>query len=83
MTDAVVVADLTRHGSRVVRQRKIRAQVIKAWRNGDTEASSRRIYVVSPASYTLWDAPGLMIASTPVILITALNVIFAGAALAL
>ena len=58
-------------------------QVIKAWQHGDTEAISKRMYVASLASYTLWIVHGLMIASTPVIIFNALNVIFAGTVLAL
>jgi MtN3 and saliva related transmembrane protein len=58
-------------------------QVIKAWRHGDTEAISKRMYVTALASYSLWIVHGLMIASTPVILFNALNVIFAGTVLAL
>ncbi len=58
-------------------------QVIKAWRQGDTEAISKRMYVTALASYSLWIVHGLMIASTPVILFNALNVIFAGNVLAL
>ncbi len=58
-------------------------QVIKAWRQGDTEAISKRMYVTALASYSLWIVHGLMIASTPVILFNVLNVIFAGIVLAL
>ena len=58
-------------------------QVIKAWRQGDTEAISKRMYVTALASYGLWIVHGLMITSTPVILFNALNVIFAGIVLAL
>jgi MtN3 and saliva related transmembrane protein len=58
-------------------------QVIKAWRHGDTEAISKRMYVTALASYSLWIVHGLMIASTPVILFNALNVVFAGTVLAL
>ena len=31
-------------------------QVIKAWREGDTEAISKRMYVVSLGAYGLWIA---------------------------
>ena len=58
-------------------------QVIKAWRNGDTEAISKRMYFASLAAYSLWIVHGLMIASTPVILFNVLNLVFAGAVLAL
>ena len=58
-------------------------QVIKAWRHGDTEAISKRMYVAALISYSLWIVHGLMIASTPVILFNVLNLIFAGAVLVL
>ena len=58
-------------------------QVIKAWRHGDTEAISMRMYVASLIAYSLWMVHGLMIASIPVILFNALNLVFAGAVLAL
>ncbi len=58
-------------------------QVIKAWRHGDTEALSKRMYVAALVSYSLWIVHGLMIASAPVILFNVLNLIFAGAVLVL
>ncbi len=58
-------------------------QVLKAWRHGDTEALSKRMYVAALMSYSLWIVHGLLIASTPVILFNALNLIFAGAILVL
>src|SRR3712207_63592 len=58
-------------------------QVIKAWREGDTEALSKRMYVASLAAYGLWIVHGLMIASTPVVLFNTLNLIFAGTVLGL
>jgi len=53
-------------------------QVLKAWREGDTEAISKRMYVASLAAYALWIVHGLMIGSLPVILFNAINVVFAG-----
>ncbi len=58
-------------------------QVIKAWRHGDTEAISKRMYVTALASYSLWIVHGLAIASVPVILFNAVNVVFAGIILVL
>jgi MtN3 and saliva related transmembrane protein len=58
-------------------------QVIKAWRDGDTEAISKRMYLVSLAAYSLWLVHGLMIASTPVVAFNALNLVFAGIILTL
>jgi MtN3 and saliva related transmembrane protein len=58
-------------------------QVFKAWREGDTEAISKRMYLASLAAYGLWIVHGLMIASTPVILFNTLNLVFAATILAL
>jgi MtN3 and saliva related transmembrane protein len=58
-------------------------QMIKAWREGDTEAISKRMYMASLIAYGLWIVHGLMIGSMPVILFNALNVVFAGIILAL
>jgi MtN3 and saliva related transmembrane protein len=58
-------------------------QVIKAWREGDTEAISKRMYVASLLAYSLWIVHGLMIASLPVVLFNGINVVFAGTILAL
>ena len=58
-------------------------QVLKAWREGDTEAISKRMYVASLIAYGLWIVHGLMIASVPVILFNGVNVVFAGIILAM
>ena len=58
-------------------------QVVKAWRDGDTEAISKRMYLISLAAYSLWLVHGLMIASTPVVAFNALNLVFAGIILTL
>ncbi|WP_207478080.1 SemiSWEET family sugar transporter [Arenibaculum pallidiluteum] len=58
-------------------------QVIKAWNDGDTEAISRRMYLVSLVAFGLWIVHGLMIASMPVVLFNGLNLLFAGIVLAL
>ncbi|WP_457094451.1 SemiSWEET family sugar transporter [Microvirga sp. P5_D2] len=53
-------------------------QVLKAWREGDTKAISKRMYVASLIAYGLWIVHGLMITSVPVILFNGVNVVFAG-----
>jgi MtN3 and saliva related transmembrane protein len=58
-------------------------QVLKAWRERDTEAISKRMYVASLIAYGLWIVHGLMITSVPVILFNAVNVVFAGLILAM
>jgi MtN3 and saliva related transmembrane protein len=58
-------------------------QVLKAWREGDTAAISKRMYVASLIACGLWIVHGLMITSVPVILFNGVNVVFAGIILAL
>jgi MtN3 and saliva related transmembrane protein len=58
-------------------------QVIKAWREGDTEAISKRMYLASLSAYGLWIVHGLMIDSLPIMLFNGLNVLFSGIILAL
>jgi MtN3 and saliva related transmembrane protein len=58
-------------------------QVLKAWREGDTGAISKRMYMASLIAYGLWIVHGLMIASIPVILFNGVNVVFAGLVLAM
>jgi MtN3 and saliva related transmembrane protein len=58
-------------------------QVLKAWREGDTEAISKRMYMASLVAYGLWIVHGLMITSVPFILFNAVNVVFAGLILAM
>jgi MtN3 and saliva related transmembrane protein len=53
-------------------------QVLKAWREGDTEAISKRMYVASLIAYGLWIVHGLMITSVPIMLFNAVNVVLAG-----
>ena len=42
-------------------------QVIKVWREGDTEAISKKMYLVTVTAFSLWIIYGLMIGSMPVI----------------
>jgi len=58
-------------------------QVLKAWREGDMGAISKRMYVASLIAYSLWIVHGLMITSVPVILFNVVNVILAGLILVL
>jgi MtN3 and saliva related transmembrane protein len=58
-------------------------QVLKAWREGDTDAISKRMYVASLIAYGLWIVHGLMITSVPIMLFNAVNVDLAGLILVL
>lgn len=40
-------------------------QVLKAWREGDTEAISKRMYIVTVSAFSLWIFYGVMIESWP------------------
>ena len=42
-------------------------QVIKVWREGDTEAISKKMYFVTVTAFSLWIIYGLMIGSMPII----------------
>lgn len=42
-------------------------QVIKVWREGDTEAISKKMYLVTVTAFSLWIIYGLMIGSMPII----------------
>jgi MtN3 and saliva related transmembrane protein len=58
-------------------------QVIKAWREQDTEAISKRMYVVTVAAFTLWIVYGLMIGSVPIITFNILSLLLSGTVLLL
>jgi len=53
-------------------------QVIKAWREGETEAISRRMYIITVAAFSLWSAYGLMINSLPIIVFNITSLILSG-----
>lgn len=42
-------------------------QVIKVWREGDTDAISKKMYLVTVTAFSLWIIYGLMIGSMPII----------------
>ncbi len=42
-------------------------QVIKVWREGDTEAISKKMYLVTVTAFSLWIIYGVMIGSMPII----------------
>ncbi len=58
-------------------------QVVKIWREGDSEAVSKRMYVTSVVAFSLWAAHGLMIGSAPVVIFNALNVLLTATILVL
>lgn len=58
-------------------------QVVKAWRQGDTEAISKRMYVITVTAFSLWIAYGVMIGSVPIIVFNILSLVLSGTILAL
>ena len=56
-------------------------QVVKAWREGDTNAISLRMYLVLVAGFVLWLGYGLLIGSWPIILVNAGNLVLSAAIL--
>ena len=48
-------------------------QALKAWREGDTDALSLRMYLVLTAAFALWLGYGLVIGSWPVIVFNVCN----------
>jgi MtN3 and saliva related transmembrane protein len=56
-------------------------QVVKAWREGDTNAISLRMYLVLVAGFVLWLGYGLLIGSWPIILVNAANLALSAAIL--
>ena len=58
-------------------------QVVKAWREGDTNAISLRMYLMRDAGFVLWLAYGLALGSAPLIIFNILNLLLGGTILAL
>ena len=53
-------------------------QVVKAWRAGDTQAISLRMYWVSLAAFALWIVHGLMVERLPIVVFNAFNLVLGG-----
>jgi MtN3 and saliva related transmembrane protein len=48
-------------------------QVLKAWREGDTGAISKRMYLVTVTAFSLWIGYGVVIGSLPIIVFNTLS----------
>lgn len=46
-------------------------QVIKAWREDETAAISKRMYVITVTAFSLWIVYGVMIESLPIVVFNA------------
>lgn len=53
-------------------------QVLKAWRERDTAAISKRMYIVTVAAFMLWLAYGLLIGNMPLIVFNLLSLCLSG-----
>jgi len=58
-------------------------QLIKAWRLNDTEAISKKMYIVTVTGFSLWIAYGLLIDSLPILIFNAISLVLSGAILVL
>lgn len=58
-------------------------QLVKAWRLNDTEAISKRMYVVTVTGFSLWILYGVLIDSLPILVFNAISLVLAGSILAL
>lgn len=58
-------------------------QLVKAWRMNDTEAISKKMYLVTVTGFSLWIAYGLLIGSLPILVFNALSLTLSGAILIL
>jgi MtN3 and saliva related transmembrane protein len=53
-------------------------QVLKAWRERDTAAISKRMYMVTVTSFTLWSIYGFLIGNLPIIIFNLLSLVLSG-----
>lgn len=58
-------------------------QLMKAWRSTDTEAISKRTYLISTGAFALWIVHGVMIGRLPIIVFNVLSLLLSGAILVL
>jgi MtN3 and saliva related transmembrane protein len=58
-------------------------QVIKSWREGNTEAISKRMYLVTVSAFTLWTLYGFLLGSLPLIVFNSLSLVLSGTILVL
>jgi MtN3 and saliva related transmembrane protein len=58
-------------------------QVIKAWREGNTEAISKRMYIVTVSAFILWTVYGFVIGSMPIIIFNILSLVLSATILVL
>ena len=58
-------------------------QVVKAWREGDTGAISKRMYLITVTAFALWIGYGVLIGSWPIIVFNTASLLLSGTVLVL
>ena len=58
-------------------------QVLKAWRERDTAAISKRMYLVTVTAFVLWSIYGFLISSWPIVVFNLLSLVLSGIILGL
>jgi MtN3 and saliva related transmembrane protein len=58
-------------------------QVLKAWREADTHAISKRTYIVNVTAFVLWTLYGVLLGSLVLIVFNGLSLLLAGTILVL
>lgn len=53
-------------------------QVLKAWREHDTAAISKRMYMVTVTAFTLWTLYGVLIENLPIVVFNLLSLVLSG-----
>lgn len=53
-------------------------QVLKAWREGNTEAISKKMYVITVTAFSLWIVYGFLIGSLPIIVFNIASLTLSG-----
>ncbi|HKH35143.1 MAG TPA: SemiSWEET family transporter [Beijerinckiaceae bacterium] len=53
-------------------------QVVKAIRQGDTGAISKRMYIVTVTAFVLWIAYGFVIGALPLVIFNSLSLLLSG-----
>ena len=53
-------------------------QVIKAYREGNTEAISKKMYIVTVSAFVLWTVYGFLVGSMPLIVFNTLSLVLSG-----
>ncbi|NJO67669.1 MAG: SemiSWEET transporter [Rhodospirillales bacterium] len=58
-------------------------QVLKAWREQDTKAISKRMHLITVTAFSLWIVYGVLIGSVPIIVFNTASLILSGTVLVL